>query len=159
MNTAAERLAAKVNAVNKANAYAKQLLPKLQDTFRPFLGQQIDKKTGGMMAKVKAAVDALDLPNTPNLSVFRHHNSYSLCFIVKVCVVTNGIGTYHETMVQVAEMNGDFLKDTFYPPEWNVFKDDHTPERVEQLRDTYRKAKRKADDARNALDPFGEWDN
>lgn len=147
-------LKSRVRAVNTANKAANDLFPLLADAFRPFIGQKIEKTDGGLLAKVEKSIPGL--PYNSALQVFRNASRYSLNYTVKVCVpVPPNTCVYHDVTLYVAEMNGATLGAIKDPPE---FRTDYTESEVLSLREEYKAAKRRADDALSALYPFGEYD-
>ena len=149
-----EALKAKVAAVNKGNAYAKELYALLTATFTPFLGEQIFKKEGGLMAKVQKVMPAL--PNGRGLMVYRYGSDYSLVFVVKTDEVIDGHAYYAETSVYIGELDNGVL--TKMTP-WSDRRSDFTVEEILRKRKAYEEAKKIADDAKGELHPFGEYDS
>jgi len=151
-------LQTRVNGVNKANAFANQLSPRLVALFTSFVGQKIEKVDGPLLAKIQKLVDALNLPNG-DISVYRHQNNYSLAYTVKSCEVfpAQGYGHayYFEQTIYIGDMKNGVLTALKQP---EPLKTDYTVETIEAARETYKKAKAAADNAQSALYPFGEYD-
>lgn len=148
-------LETRVRGVNAANHFANLLYPKLLSVFGNFVGEKIEKVGGGLLQKVQNEVNALGLPNTVKLSVYRYASNYSLVYVVKTCETLDGGAYYHETSVYVGEMsNGVLTKITPAPN----FKTDYSAETVKAAREAYETAKKAADAAHSALFPFGEYD-
>lgn len=145
----------KLEAVNSGHAYANELYHKIRKVFEPFVGQQIDKAAGGLMAKVQKHFDALDLPCTPSISVHRYGSEYSLVYIVKTCKDFEGHAFYHETSVYVGHTRHGVLTSFYDPPN---FKTDYKVEDVIAAREKYKLAKKASDEAFSNLHPFGEYD-
>lgn len=78
-------LEARVRGVNAANAFAKELYPRLASVFAPFIGSKIEKVDGSLMQKVAKGVESLALPNGQDgkISVCRSRSNYSIVYIVK----------------------------------------------------------------------------
>ena len=156
-------LAAKVAAVNAANAEAIRLHPILSAVFAPLIGSKIEKVDGPLLESVKKLMPAL--PNTVALSVFRSPSRYSLVWTVKACESYDG-GTrftngciYHETSCYIGELDGAILK-ALVPFE-NTLKGvrtDWTENEVAALRAKAEATKKAASEALSALHPFGEYD-
>jgi len=155
MASEANRLEARIRAVNRANAYANELSAKLKELFRPFVGQKVLKADNTLMEKYKKVLPKFTC--TPNLSVYRYTSEYSLVFIVKTCEGdNNGHAYYHETSVYVGELQNGFL--TKVGDEPLNLKTDYTAADITAKRQAYNAAKRLADEALSALHPFGEYD-
>lgn len=151
------RLAAKVQAVNKANQYATTLYPTLVDIFRPLVGTKIIKADGSLLKKVQALVP--DFHYSTDLHVYRLSSSYSLAWVVKTCepITEEGTCTYYEATVYVGSLDGDTLKSIYEHPFRE--KTDFTVEEIQAARTEYDKARKIAEDLKSALFPFGEHDN
>jgi hypothetical protein len=147
-------LETRVKGVNKANAFANELWPRLVAVFAPFVGQKIEKVDGPLLAKIQKLVDALNLPNG-DIHVYRHVSNYSLAYTVKTCECTNGIAHYFEQTLYIGKMNNGVLVEL---KELEPFKTDYTAENVLKAREAYKVAKEAADKAQSALYPFGEYD-
>lgn len=152
-------LAARVKAVNAANAYAMKLYPVLMDFFRPLLGQQILKVDGTLLKKIEAAMPAFpDSGVSQNrLHVYRNTSDYSLAWTVKTCESIEGASScvYHEIAVYVGGLSGGTLKDFYAPPD---LRSDYKVEDVKAARAAYEAAQRTADNLKSALHPFGVGD-
>lgn len=160
-------LEAKVAAVNLANQVAVELFPKLKAALEPFVGSQVYKADGDLMKKVESALPELprrDLvlngSNAANVHVFRGRSDYSLYWTVKTsCNYPSGNSgaraTYHEVSVYVGNVRGQILESLYesFTPEPK-----YTVEGVQAARVAYAEAKKKADAAKSALGPFGEYD-
>lgn len=150
-----ETLAAKVRAVNTANAYANMLFVKLKKFFTPYVGKEILLNDGGLRASIKK--DFEPLPNTDGISVYRHTSDYSLAYTVKTCESIEGgcLCVYHETTVYVGKVDGKVLESLEASFE---AKCDYTAADVEAKRQALRAAQKALSDAQSALYPFGEYD-
>jgi len=154
-------LEARVRGVNKAHDYANQLYSQLRAVFEPFVGQQIFKVDGTLLAKVKKLVDALNLPCTVSLHVYRHVSDYSLAYTVKTCEVVPtepgnyGTAYYYEITVYVGEIKGKILTKINKAPNFNT---KNRASDVVEARERYKEAKKLADEAHSALYLFGEYD-
>lgn len=148
-----EALRCRVAAVNRGNAYAQELYDRMTTVFTPFVGQQILKKEGGLMAKVEKALG--QLPHGGGLMVYRYNSQYSLVYVVKTDVCEDGHAYYAETSVYIGELeNGKLTKMTPYSER----RSDYTVDEITRLRKVYEEAKKAAEDAKGALHPFGEYD-
>ena len=152
-------LAAKVAAVNAANAHANYLAPLLAAALAPFMGQQIDKVEGGLLQKVKRALPVLVLDaNSPALQVYRDPSNYSLRFTVKTCELYGEHScVYHEASVFVANLRGGVAE------QWGdtspaLLRTDHTEAEVFALRQALDDARKAFSAAECALYPFGSFD-
>lgn len=151
-------LAARVAAVNNANAEANRLKPVLMEAVKPMLGQKATLNGGDLSAKFKAAIEPLLPPYSNALHVYKYNSNYSLVYVVKTCESINGNGcTYHESSVYVCELEGHNAS-KLYDGDKSVLKTDWTEADIQQRRETYKVAKKIADAAQAALHPFGEFD-
>lgn len=149
------RLAAKVKAVNAANAYAVTLYDALTDIFRPLVGQVILKNGGDLLAKVAKLLP--EFPHGNSLMVYKLSSAYSLAWVVKTSENVDGDCTclYHETTVYVGNVSGHTLTELCKPLS---LRSDYTVDEIRAARQRHNEAKRIADEARSALYPFGETD-
>ncbi len=158
-------LAARCAGQNEINALANRLVPLYRDALRPFLGQPIEKATGGLRAKVKEVLDPItpecvtDGYTTPH-AWLSTGSGYSLTLNVKTCKAfdrgTQGQGChYEEIAIYLADLNGLTLS-RFY--DFTPGRTDYTPEEIAKLREAHKIARDAADKARSALHPFGESD-
>lgn len=149
-----DRLVARVNAVNKANAYGMELHTQLTAIFAPFVGTKIEKVDGTLLAKVKNLLPPF--PSTPALHVYRQTSNYSLVYVVKTCELIPPHGCiYADTSVYIGEMDVSTLVKLSDKP---VFRTDYTVEEVQANRAAYEAAKKLASEAESKLFPFGEVD-
>jgi hypothetical protein len=152
MKTALE---CRVEAVNLANSYANEFYPKLVEVFTPFVGQKIYTQNEYPIKKIQHLVDNLSLPKTPKIYIYDRTTTYSLSYVVKVCIVNNGIAHYHESYFYIGEIQNGVLTKICEKEE---FKTDYNAKDVEQARLEYQEAKRLASEAESKLFPFGEYD-
>lgn len=149
------RLAARVKAVNAAHACANELHRTLIDIFRPLVGVKLFKVDGSFLAKYLPLLP--EFPNRHDLMVYRHRSDYSLAWTVKTCEQVVGAShcLYYETTIYVGEVSGVTLKNVNDPCD---MKTDYTAADIAAKREAYKAAKKVADDALSALNPFGEYD-
>ena len=149
------KLQARVNAVNKANAYAKELYEQLKPVFEPFVGMQILKQGGDLLAKVQKLIP--ELPCKPNLHVYRYRSDYSLMYMVRASATVDDYGSMsHEVGVYIGELhNGALIKMC----DWHELRTDFTVEEVKLKREIYEQAQKVASEAESALHPFGKYDS
>ncbi len=151
----ASALAAKVAAVNAANAYANELRPALVAALVPFIGSKVLKVTGELLEKVKAALP--DFSHTVSFSIYRHRSNYSLAWTVKTCELYGEHSCiYHETTVYVCDLDNGVAKPLTGTV--STFRTDYTEREVFDLRAACSAAKQAARTAESALFPFGEYD-
>ena len=85
-----EILETRVKGVNNAHKYGNELYHILRKVFKPFIGQKVIRKTGGLMKKIQDIIDSLKFPNSVSISVYRNSFSdYSLSYVVKTCETLN----------------------------------------------------------------------
>lgn len=152
-----EILETRVNGVNRANKYGNELYHILRKVFKPFIGQKVIRKTGGLMKKIQNIIDSLDLPSGIPLQVYRNSFSdYSLAYTVKTCETSNCRAYYHEISVYIGNLENGILKDMNYP--FPDFKTDYKAETIIEKRKLYKELKEKADRAKSELFPFDTYD-
>jgi len=154
-------LAAKVAAVNSANAYANALFPLLSAALSPFMGQQVEKVAGGLLEKVKRALPIL--PPFPvgaplGWQVYRDPSGYALRWTVKACELYGEHScVYHEVSVFVANLRNGVAEKWNGAP-FQPLRTDYTEAEIFALRAANAAAKKAASEAASALFPFGEFD-
>ena len=149
------RTQAKVAAVNRANAYAVELYDTLAPVFLPYLGQQVTKKDGSLLAKVQKGLP--ELPSTPSLHVYRGSSDYSIYYVVKTCEHdSNTSCLYHETSVYVGNIRKGVLESIHKRPEG--LRTDWTADEIRAGRERVKEARQALSDAESAIYPFGEYD-
>lgn len=156
MNTRAEKLACKVAAINRANAYGKEIYKTLTAIFEPLVGEKILKADGSLLAKYAALVPKFEYSHA--LHVYRHTSDYSLAWVVKTCEpLPPHSCMYHESVVYIGDLRGHTLEKLCIHPFDS--RSDYTVEEITQKRVDFENAKKALDNARSALYPFGEYDN
>jgi len=155
-------LAAKVAAQNEANAVANQHTPALLAALSPFMGKNVCKVTGELLAKVKAALPALpDYSNNRDVSCWvSTGHGYSITLNVKTCHgqrKKDYTGAhYAETLVYLGELsNGELSK--LYP--FEPRHTDYTEAEIIAARKEVNAAKDALSKAQGKLAGFGEHDN
>jgi hypothetical protein len=153
-------LEARIRGVNRANACANELAPKLAEVFEPLIGQKIEKVDGPLLLKVEKLVEPVLPSYSHELHVYRHTSPYQLAYTVKTCEPQDKgdyqVAHYHETTIYVGEMNNGVL--VRLNPMPTTFRTDYTASGITAARDAYKQAKAKADEAHSMLYPFGEYD-
>jgi hypothetical protein len=149
-------LKAKVNAVNRAHAYAHRLYATLAPIFQPLIGEKIFKADGTLTAKCLKLMP--ELPHGIDLHVYKHVSDYSLAWTVKTCEMIEGESCclYYEITVYVGEMNKGVLTKLSTPFSGRV---DYTPAEIQDKRNKVELAEKALSDARSALWPFAERDS
>lgn len=156
-------LTAEVNAVNLANGYANELLPKLVEFFTPLVGQKIVKADGSLLAKLESKLPVFPAEKGrpgqhvhASVMTYRHRSDYSLAWTVKVCwPIPPHTCTYYERTLYVGDMSGDTLKEmTKHLEPWRT---DYTVEAAVAKIEAYEAAKKAADDARSECWPFEKF--
>lgn len=156
MNTREEKLACKVGAVNRANAYSKEIYALLNPIFTPLVGKQILKVDGSLLAKYAALVPKFEY--STDLHVYRQRSDYSLAWVVKTCEpLPPGSCMYHEAVVYIGDLRGQTLEKLSIHP--FDLRSDYTVEEITQKRLNFERAKKELQEARSELYPFGEYDN
>ena len=154
MSSRDDKLAAKVEAVNTANGLAWDVYHSLRGVFAPLVGEQVCKKDGGLLAKVQKLLPGL-FPNTREVRVTRHSSEYHLVWKAWVWKSVNGCTCSHETEVYVGRLTDGVLMELCEP---FTGRTDWTAVEGVSKRMAYEEAKRAAEEFKNALFPFGEYD-
>lgn len=153
MNT--EKLLLRVTAINKANRYAREVYKSLVELFGSLVGEKIMKSDGSLLKKYQDQLPTFS--NTHDLMVYRLDSDYSAIWVVKSCESTAQNCVYHETQVNLGRLdNGVLVELRLTEP--SFYREDFTVEEIFLKRLSYTSAKRVADNLRNDLFPFGEWD-
>ena len=153
-------LEARVAAKNRANKYANELYPLLRAVFEPYVGKSVHKVGGQLLAKVKAKIDELNLPNPwcgGGVSVQHCSYGWSISFTVKATEKWGDKCVTEDAGVYVCHLDGQYgpIK-SFYEP-----TDERTSYEVEEVlvrRAKYERLQKAADYAKSELAPFGEYD-
>ena len=149
MKNHSSALAAKVAAVNAANAEVNRLAPLYRALFAEYIGQKVTKADGSLLAKIQARLPA------SSLQVFSPHVG---CFVVKTYEQSNGIAYYAEPYFYAFTVNrqtgfAEALQWDFEP-----YRADYTPEAIQALRQKTAAAEKAFDDAKSELGTFGMYD-
>lgn len=156
MQTKSEELAAKVVAVNKANAGANALQALLRTFFEPYVGQKIVKACGNLLAKIESKMPDLEaLTKEYGLfQIYKSRSPYSLSWTVRTCEPVGDHGcTYYEVSVCIGDMKGDTLEDV---KDLYIRTTDYKAADITEKRQKFEAAKKEMEEARSALWPFGE---
>ncbi len=153
----ANRLAAKIVAQNAANALANFWQPKVRAMLEKWVGQKVQLVTGGKPVKLKAELDALNLPHDFKNQVIVSFGTYSVKIDCKVFASVNGENATMEAVAYLGDMDGLYLKDLRYAHE--ALRVDFSVDEVKQNRANYEAARKAFEAARSKLAPFGEHDN
>jgi hypothetical protein len=150
-------LETRVKGVNRANDYGNKLYDILTEVFKPFVGKQIIKKTGGLLKKIQDIIDSLNLPCTIPIHVYKNsYDDYSLSYVVKTCETSNNRAYYHETVVYIGKIENRVL--TKIDSEKPNFKADYKAEEIRENRKLHKELQKKADSVESKLFPFGTYD-
>ncbi len=145
------QLTAKVKAVNLANAYAMELYPVLAKIFGPFVGYQIEKKDGPLLAKIAKLLP--EMPCTTHIHVTRYPGNCILAWLVKTCeMYSDHSCLYHEVMLYIGHMSNGILDSLYDTPH---LRTDYTVEEIEEARRKFRTAQKIAEDLKPPY-PFGD---
>ena len=106
-------LDAKVEAVNLANSEALWLQRTLKPVFANYLGKQVVKKDGGLLAKVASDVAMwTDGPHDRRVWFFPSVSRYSVSYTVKSCVNFGDHSYYHEVPVYIGHLGHNGIKES-----------------------------------------------
>ncbi len=156
--TTRTKLSAKVDAVVRANHRANQLWNLLMPTFSAFVGKQITKNDGSLLARVEKLLPTL--PRTADCRVWHRSSQYSLCWEVQASAPIGdptGFHTvvYHEAACPIGKIENGILTE-LYPP--MNYRTDYSPEEILEKRADHERAQQALYAAECALRPFGVFD-
>ncbi len=140
-----KRIAAQVEARNLANQAVNDVYARLADFFRPFIGKQVTKKDGSLLAKIEKMLPVLDIPS--RVSVYLNRSDYSLCWTCKACVsIQDDHGcVYDEQTSYVGKLSEGVLTEIqeveARETDWTTEKLGERIANVERLRNEYQQAK------------------
>lgn len=154
-------LEAKVEAVNLANSEALWLQRTLKPVFANYLGKQVVKKDGSLLAKVASELGIV-IPG--RVWFFPSSSHYSVQYTVKSCVSHGGHSYYHEVPVYIGHLghNGEGIGAQRTHLEKLAddleLRTDWTAEEVERNRRECREAEEAYRLAQHRIVPFGYYD-
>ena len=151
------KLEARVQVVNRVHHHANKLYPILVEFFTPYVGQKILKADGSVLKKIEEPLRVLLSANTDeSLDIWKYNSAYTLNYTIKSHTTYDNIAYYHDVGLYIADLkHGEILEKFLNPPN---FKTDYTEKQVEDARNHFKKAKEVYDQAKSALEPFGEYD-
>ena len=161
MNKAKSCLEAKVTAKNLANATILEVLPKVIEALRPFVGKKVFNQGNTLSQKARAALP--ELPNSHEVQGWYRTSDYSLTVCIKVsCLYPDRSGEYHmctyqEASAFVGEIHNFDLKSVFEGP-WTL-RTDYTARAIEAARERVKVADKELREAQASLESFGEHDS
>jgi hypothetical protein len=124
-------LAAKIKAVNTANAVALDLFDELSPVFQPLIGRKVCKTDGELFKKYASVIS----PIVEDL----YYYDYTLIWIVKSCVTyPDGGCVYYETSVRIGSICDGVLTSVNERP---VLRTDYSESEVMQALKQYAEAK------------------
>jgi hypothetical protein len=153
------RLEARVAAQNAVNKLAEGLRPGIVAALAPFVGCQVYKADGAMLAKVRGAL--LVLPNVPDASGYYECSPYGIRVHLKTHACTadrfgdGQIAHYAEATLYVAEVRDRVMvkiEDTPTP------RPVYTVAAIMELRTQLKAAKAVVSELESQLRDFGEYD-
>ena len=148
---------ARCEAVNRANAYAAEIWPKLEAIFKPYVGQKVCKVDGSLLAKIKKEVDALELSKPKDINVYRYPSGYSINYVVTADTYHNNRSYRHEHTIYVANIR-DGILESIYEKDPQADPTVFTVDHVIRVREAFKVARDAFSEAQSALYPFGEYD-
>jgi len=140
-------LAAKVEAVNKANAYANNLYKTLVEILQPYLEKKVVKIDGTLVASLADDIRALNLPNDSQMQVLcSHYRTYSLSWDVRMSYRTGDWGCdYYTASVYVGKISDRILVEVC--DKAPTHRTDITVTEIQEKRKKYEELKAIADKA------------
>ena len=150
------KLEARIEARNRGNKAATELYIALLPVMAPYVGKKIKNADGSLVAKLKNEVDNVLAPFRAKNQVYQGSFSYSLSFVVKVCIQSDGCAYYDEVSVYLGELSGAILSKVCEPYQR---KTDYKAEDVIKAREEVSRARKVMQAAEIGLQGFGEYDN
>lgn len=150
-----KRLEARVVAVNRANAYAKMIYPKLAAVFKNFIGTKVYKADDSLLKKVKESIPPL--PEVAGVRCWVNASGYSLYWGVQAYESADDCAMYSDVSVYIGEISNGVLV-SITTNHWENVRTDFTAEEITEKRVEYKRLEEIANKAKSALFPFGEYD-
>lgn len=154
----AAQLTAKVAARNLANKTTLETVPKVLAALAPFVGQKVCLATGGLSAKLRAALEPFTL-NTVPVSIWVSAG-HVLRLHVKTCVSGEHCCSYMENTAYLGDLDAGNLSKLFeFSPEKD-YRADFTEADVLAMREELKTARNAFERSRDRLcnTGFGEHD-
>jgi hypothetical protein len=118
-------LEARVKAANSCREVASKLYEPLTKVFTDLIGKKICKTDGTLLEKYKKNLENVLIPNTHELSIYRHHSDYSLAWSIRACVLNGNSGCYYdEVTLYIGVLNDQVLTEICPKPEFPVYSAD-----------------------------------
>lgn len=148
-------LEARVKAANSCREVASKLYEPLTKVFTDLIGKKICKTDGTLLEKYKKNLENVLIPNTHELSIYRHHSDYSLAWSIRACVLNGDSGCYYdEVTLYIGDLSDQVLTGICPKPEFPVY----SVENVIAARERLKLAKKALVEAEAEVYPFGEYD-
>ncbi len=151
MTTTENKIRAKVQARNLSSRAVMETYNQLVEIFRPLVGQQITKKNGTLLEKIKKTLPELESGN--RLSIYFDKSDYSLKWACKACVmIQDGCScVYDEQDAYIGHLVEGVLG-TIQEPE--IYRTDWTVEEVTAKIEAVGQKERELREAKSALCGF-----
>lgn len=147
-NIHAERIGAKVAAVNAANKFVNDNFNRYSDALRPFVGKKILKVDETL---IKAVADVINLPTPENIRVVRNKSKYSLSLCVSAterCIVCT---EYSNAYMYLGDINEGILERL---SSHDDLKCDYTVEYVNKIKKEVGELERQLEDKKDLVRSF-----
>jgi len=151
-----KKLEARIEARNTVNRLAMEVYDALLPVVAPYVGKKIKNADGSLVAKLKNEVDNVWAPFRAKNQVYQGSFGYSLSFVAKVCIQSDGRAYYDEMSVYLGELDGAILSKVCEPYQR---KTDYKAEDIALAREEVSRARKVLQAAEIGLQGFGEYDN
>lgn len=158
-----KKLAARIEARNRAGEVANELFPKFLAIFKQLAGQKICKADGTFLKKIVDQLPESSYPDKwpkPTVMYYRNSSDYSVSFTIKTCASdNNGSCAYETVTVYICDLGNGIVQTNgqwYDPPN---FRTNYNAAEITRLRTVFLAKKAELDKARSDLFPFGETDN
>jgi hypothetical protein len=142
---------ANVKAYNWVATFAQALQTELKAIFTEYVGQQVIKVDGSLLANIQKKLSNLN--NIPKVTIYQYRSRYTLVWNVKTSEpLANGSCIYREISVYVGDLTDGVLTRLYDNESIKTW----TVEEVKGKLSARNEARRALDDANCALGPFND---
>lgn len=106
-----DKLAAKIDCVNRANVRANALRTELMPIFAPYKGLKVVNKDGSFVKSIRDKLPEFE--HTPAIHIYRYHSDYSVVYMVQTAGSVNGWSVSYETGVYLCQLRDGVMIDTY----------------------------------------------
>jgi len=148
---------AKITARNRVNTQVNEVVPKILEALKPFIGKKVIIGGNNFSAQLSKALEPfLGWQKVfPNLQIYRSSTTYSICFTFKTSENdSKNTCVYQEEYVYLGNLDGANLKDLI---EFTPRKIDYNLEEIEAVRAELTKLEAQVSNLNSKLSHFGRY--